>query len=298
MSTPDKAWAKEARAQDSRVTSLRSAYSRVPQPRTLLAFDVGNTNIVIGIFCEGSLIQRWRVSTEKNRSADEYAVLMAQLLDFVDMEFEYIQGAVISSVVPPATPALEVMLRDYIGVAPLVIGPGTKTGLPIQCYNPREVGADRIVNAVAGLAKYGAPLIIIDFGTATTFCALNEKGEYMGGAIAPGIAISSEALFQGASKLPRVDLANPGSVIGRDTVSSMQAGIYYGFCGQAEKIVSLMTGALIQQGLGDVEKIQVVATGGIAALMAESCSAIDMVDEDLTLEGLRILYEKNTLNAV
>ncbi|MCL1852110.1 MAG: type III pantothenate kinase [Peptococcaceae bacterium] len=254
----------------------------------LLAFDVGNTHIVIGAFQDEVLLHHWRMSTDKNRSADEYAMLVERLLAFVNLDFACVRGAVISSVVPPATPPLEAMLRGYAHVQPLIIGPGTKTGMPIVCYNPREVGADRIVNAVAGLAKYGAPLILIDFGTATTICAVNDKGEYMGGAIAPGIGIASEALFQRASKLPRVDIVKPESVIGRDTVSGMQSGLYYGYCGLTEKIVCMM-----KEELG-YPAVQVVATGGLAALVAESCSVIDVVDEDLTLEGLRIIYGKNT----
>ncbi|MCL1791395.1 MAG: type III pantothenate kinase [Peptococcaceae bacterium] len=273
----------------------------------LLAFDVGNTHIVMGAFRDNVLLHHWRMSTDKNRSADEYALLVERLLAFVGLDFTCVRGAIVASVVPPATPPLEAMLCEYAFVTPLIVGPGTKTGMPIVCYNPREVGADRIVNAVAGLAKYGAPLILIDFGTATTFCAVNNKGEYVGGAIAPGIGIASEALFQRASKLPRVDIIKPETVIGKDTVSSMQSGLYYGYCGLTEHIVCLMKQEL---GLGDPgggqnqkdEKrrqggITVVATGGLAALVAESCSVIDVVDEDLTLEGLRIIYGKNKLEA-
>jgi len=254
----------------------------------LLAIDVGNTTIGIGVFQNQSLLYCWRISTDKNRTADEYAILLKELMSSAGLSLEQVYGAALSSVVPPVTPTLERTLRVYAGVVPLVIGPGTKTGMPIQFYNPREVGADRIVNAVAGLAKYGAPLILIDFGTATTFCAISDKGEYLGGAIAPGIGISTEALFQSASKLPRIDIHRTATIIGKDTISGMQAGIYYGFCGQAERIVRMM-----KEELASNQNVKVVATGGLADLIAESCEVIDVVDENLTLDGLRLLYEKN-----
>jgi type III pantothenate kinase len=252
----------------------------------ILVFDVGNTNIVLGVYDERELIHHWRVSTDKSRSVDEYAVVIKNLFDFSKLTFKDIRAVVMSSVVPPVMPTLEALARKYFGVEPLVVGPGVKTGMPIVYDNPREVGADRIVNAVAAYHKYGGPLVIVDFGTATTFCAISKRGEYLGGAIAPGIGISTEALFQRASKLPRIELVKPKSVIAKNTVAGMQSGIYYGFTGQVDGIVRLM-----KQELGTETKV--VATGGLAELISEESQEIDTVDPFLTLEGLIFIYEKN-----
>lgn len=252
----------------------------------LLVIDVGNTNIVLGVFKGKELLDHWRISTNRLETTDEYGVLVRNLFYLNGVNADEIDAVIISSVVPPIMPTLERMCQRYFGLVPLVIGPGVKTGMDIKYDNPREVGADRIVNAVAAYAKYGGPVIIIDFGTATTFCAVDKKGNYLGGSICPGIGISTDALVQRTSKLPRIEIRRTDHVICRNTVESMQAGVYYGFVGQVDGIVSRM-----RKELGCNAKV--VATGGLAVVFAPSAKSIDIVEPMLTLEGLRIIYERN-----
>jgi type III pantothenate kinase len=252
----------------------------------ILVLDTGNTNIVLGVYHSDELIHHWRMETDRYKTEDEYGMQVKALFNHAGIEFSQIHGIIISSVVPSIMFSLERMCQKYFGLKPLVVGPGVKTGLNIKYENPREVGADRIVNAVAAIEEYGPPLIIVDFGTATTYCYINEKGEYMGGAIAPGIGISTEALFTKASKLPRIELTKPENVVGKNTVSAMQAGIVYGYVGQVEGIVSRMKAQ-------SKEQPTVIVTGGMANLIASESTVIDKIDPYLTLKGLHIIYERN-----
>jgi type III pantothenate kinase len=256
----------------------------------ILVSDVGNTNIVLGIYDGKSLIAEWRLSTDPIRTADEFGIQVFQLFLQSKIDPQEIEGVIISSVVPNIMYSLEHMIRKYFDVSPIIIGPGVKTGINIKYDNPKEVGADRIVNAVAAHELYKKPLIIIDFGTATTFCAVTKNGDYLGGTICPGLIISSEALFQKAAKLPRIELVKPETIICKNTVTSMQSGIINGYIGQVEYLVSRMKKEMIEK--GESEPF-VVATGGLATLIAGESASVDLINRNLTLEGLRIIYEKN-----
>jgi type III pantothenate kinase len=252
----------------------------------ILVFDVGNTNIVIGIFKGEELVTSWRIATDRRRTADELGMLLQNLFDYRGYSFKDIEALVLSSVVPPLTPIIITMCRRYFGREPLVVGPGVRTGMPIRYENPREVGADRIVNAVAAAHIYGCPAIVVDFGTTTNYDVISREGEYLGGAIAPGVAISTEALFEHAAKLPRVELARPAQVIGKNTVASMQSGIYFGFVGQVDAIVTRIKAEIGQDAV-------VVATGGLARLIVEGTATVDHIEPNLTLYGLKLIYDRN-----
>ncbi|HSW35947.1 MAG TPA: type III pantothenate kinase [Candidatus Limnocylindrales bacterium] len=252
----------------------------------LLAIDVGNTHIVLGVFEDDRIVVNWRLATRRDSTEDELGMVIINLLNNNQLRLDDIDAVAISSVVPQLMYSLERMAKKYFNVVPLVIGPGIKTGLNILMDNPREVGADRIVNAVAGYSLYGGPLIIVDFGTATTFCAISEEGEYLGGAIAPGIGISMEALFEKAAKLPRVELIRPANVIGKNTIASMQSGVVYGFVGQVDGIVRRIMEEF-------ATTPTVVATGGFATLIARESETLSKVNPLLTLEGLRIIVGLN-----
>lgn len=256
----------------------------------ILVVDVGNTNIVLGVYKEKENIASWRISTDAKKTSDEYSIQVMQLFIQSNLNPKDVKGIIISSVVPNIMHSLENMIKKSFGINPLVVGPGIKTGINIKYDNPKEVGADRIVNAVAAHEKYKRDLIILDFGTATTFCSLTKEANYLGGCITPGIRIASDALFDRAAKLPRVELEIPQSIICKNTISSMQAGIIYGYIGLVEYIVNKMKKEMMDFGS---EEPFVVATGGLANLIAKETTIIDKVDSSLTLEGLRIIYEKN-----
>ena len=252
----------------------------------LLAIDVGNTNIVFGVFEGDTLRATWNIATDLHKTADEYAVLLLNLLPREGLALSDIDHAIICSVVPPLDVIFDELIKRYLRTSPLVISPGVKTGVRIGIDNPREVGADRVVNAAAAHRLYGGPIIVIDFGTATTLEAISEEGDYLGGAIAPGIGIAAEALFTRASKLPRIELVPPEHAIGRNTVTAMQSGVMFGYVGLVESLV-----ARIRQELGG--KVKVVATGGLASVIAKETKVIDQVNPNLTLVGLRFIHEMN-----
>lgn len=256
----------------------------------ILVLDVGNTNIVFGVYDKDKLIAKWRLGTNSKRTSDEYGVHVLQLFSHRGLNLSDIEGVIISSVVPNTMYSLEHMILKYFHIKPVIVGPGVKTGINIKYDNPKEVGADRIVNAVAAHEIFKRSLIIIDFGTATTFCAITKGGDYLGGTICPGIIISSQALFERTAKLPDVKLIKPKNVICKNTIASMQSGIVYGYVGQVDYIVKKMVDEMMK--LGE-EKPFVVATGGLASLISHESETIEKVEPILTLQGLRIIYEKN-----
>ncbi len=256
----------------------------------LLAIDVGNTNTVLGLFRDETLIHHWRLTTDPKRTSDEYGVLILSLFREAGLQPREVSAVIIASVVPPLQRSLTVLCRRYFEKEALFVGPGMRTGMPILYDDPREVGADRIVNAVAAYERYKTAVIVIDFGTATTLDCVTAKGEYLGGAIAPGIAISVEALFQRASKLPTVEIARPERVIGRNTLASMQSGIVFGYLSLCEGLATRMIAELMENG---GPRPKVIATGGLAPLLAKESRLIEAVDELLTLDGLRLIHQRN-----
>jgi len=259
----------------------------------LIAFDVGNTDTVIGIFSSGKLLTNWRLRTENNKSADEYGMVIDQLLRYEGYDIKDITDVIVSTVVPSALYTIQHLSSKYFNTTALVAGYGIKTGLTIKYDDPKQVGADRIVNAVAALGKYGGPLIIIDFGTATTFCAISENAEYLGGSIAPGLKISLDAIVAKTAQLPNVELEAPGQAICKNTVKSMQSGLVYGHMGLVEFILGKMKKELAEVTVSG-KPVKVIATGGFANLMESGIPGIDHIDKLLTLEGLEIIYRMNT----
>ena len=254
----------------------------------LLVIDVGNTNIVLGLMDGQDVQHRWRVST-KGRTTDEFGLLLRQLMGEVGVDA--VDGAIVSCVVPSTLYSITKACRRYLEVEPLVVGSGVKTGMRVRTDNPREVGADRIVNSVAALSKWEPPLVVVDFGTATTFDCVDAEGNYVGGAIAPGLRIAAEALFNKTSKLPMVEVLKPQNAIGKNTIDCIQSGLFHGYQGLVERLANACKAELGQNSGG--RRVACIATGGFSSLIASSCDAIDEVDESLTLRGLSLLWERN-----
>lgn len=252
----------------------------------MLIIDVGNTNILIGLCKDNSFLRFWRLQTSKSRTADEMGLLFTELLKSMEVLPNKVEGIAIACVVPPLMRALKEMSKVYFREEAFFIEPGIKTGMPIIYDNPKEIGADRIVNAVAAVKEYGAPSVVIDFGTATTFDVISMKGEYLGGAIAPGVLTSSEALFERAARLPRIEISDPKKVIGKNTITAMQSGIFYGYVGVVNEITKRIEEEL-------KVKFNYIATGGVVELIAPYCECNPIIDKVLTLKGIKILYDMN-----
>lgn len=252
----------------------------------LLAFDIGNTTVAIGMFRDSNLVKSWKIKTDRDKTADEYGTVLLNLFQVAGIPPKKAEAAIISSVVPPLTPVVQDVCRSFFGLEALVVGPGLRTGMPILYENPLEVGADRIAAAVAAFEKHGGPAIVVDFGTATTFDAVSAKGEYLGGAIAPGIQISAEALYLKTARLPRIEIRKPKRAVGRTTVTSMQSGLYFGYVGLVTNILEEVRKELGKGG-------KVIATGGFGGPITPEIPAIDVYEPDLVLEGLRIIFERN-----
>jgi type III pantothenate kinase len=253
----------------------------------LLALDIGNTQTVIGVFLKDQLIANWRLSTDRRKTVDEYGILLKGLFADCNLQADKITKAIIANVVPPVSGLFEKVVEKYFGVSALVVGPGIKTGLSIKIENPREVGANLVANAVAGVNMYGPPLIIVDFGTATAFCAIAPNGDYLGGAIAPGLNIISEALFRYTAELPHVRLSKPKTVIGKNTISGMQSGLIYGYIGLVEGLINRIKSEMNCNA-------KVVATGSLSEIIDSETKSVDLINPDLTLEGLRLIAELNS----
>ena len=251
----------------------------------LLALDIGNTNTTIGVFKNSELVMDFRLTTNINQTMDEYGILVRNLLSLQGIDYKEVKNIIVSCVVPPLEEVIYFMSLNYFKIKPLFVKPGIKTGLALMVETPSEVGADRIVDCVAAINKYKPPLIVVDFGTATTFDAISEKNEFLGGAIAPGLKISAFSLFEKAAKLPEVEIRKPKSAIGKNTVTNIQSGLFFGYVGLVSEILKRM--------LDELPNAKVVATGGLAKVVAKECKLIEIIDEKLTLEGLRILFEKN-----
>lgn len=255
----------------------------------LLVIDIGNSNIVMGTYSGKNLMKHWRISTDRQKTGDEYGMLINDLFRYQGVKISDVKDIIISSVVPPLIVPITKMCERYFKVRPLIVGPGIKTGIKLNYENPRAIGADRIVNVVGAFEHYGGPLIVIDIGTATTFDVVSETGDFLGGVIAPGIMASAESLFNSTAKLPRIELVPPKSIIGHNTITCMQAGIIYGYVGQIDTIVEK-----IREEMGASWKAKVIATGGLAKMIHKESKTIDKIDHFLTLSGLRVLHERNS----